>query len=162
MLTQKRLKEVLHYDPETGIFIRKEITRGAKAGTTVGSKSAQGYISMVINYKRYYAHRLAWFYITGKWPDSQIDHLDHNKSNNIFINLREVTPQENAKNQPLLKNNTSGVTGVSWSRFYKKWVAQITFNKEHTIIGYFTDKFEAICARKSIENKLGFHKNHGK
>lgn len=120
-----------------------------------------GYIGVTINGKNHQAHRLAWLYMTGKWPKHHIDHDDHIRCNNKWDNLNAATSQENNKNRSKMKNNTSGVTGVSWFKAGKKWHAQITVGKKKKHLGFFTDKLEAVCARKSAEIKHGFHQNHG-
>lgn len=160
MLTQERLKELLKYDSNTGIFTWIKASQGIKASSQAGCK-ANGYILIGIDYQLYQAHRLAWLYIYGSLPKKQIDHINHNRADNRIINLREVTHQENTKNAPKRKTNTSGVTGVSWDKDTNKWRSQITINGKATYLGIFSDKLDAICARKSAENKNGFHKNHG-
>ena len=162
MLIQSELKRLLHYDPNTGIFTRlvevgNSINIGDIAGTILGS----GYEGIRVLGKSYLAHRLAWLYTHGEWPKNQIDHVNHNKLDNRIINLREVTQQENTKNQALYKNNKSGVAGVHWCKISKKWVVQVGIRKKRIKLGYFLDKFEAICARKSAEKKYGYHENHG-
>jgi hypothetical protein len=160
-LTRKELKEILHYDPETGVFTRiKRTSNSVNIGDIVSCK-ADGYVCVCAKGKQYRAHILAWFYMTGEWPKDQIDHIDHVRDNNIFNNLREATHQENGKNQSMYSNNTSGVTGVTWFKRDDKWQAQIKANSKNTYLGCFIDKFEAICARKSAENKYGYHENHG-
>jgi hypothetical protein len=76
-----------------------------------------------INGKTYQAHRLAFLYMTGKFPPDEVDHINHEPSDNRFVNLRQVTRLENLRNQSLSKNNKSGFTGVSWYGRYSKWVA---------------------------------------
>ena len=80
-LTQDRLKELLHYDPDTGVFtwIQKPAPRGrAIIGSVAGGLKQHGYITIGINQREYYAHRLAWLYVYGEWPEDQIDHINHN------------------------------------------------------------------------------------
>lgn len=162
MITQKRLKEILHYDPEAGIFIWLESNgSGVYKYDIAGSRLSGGYILIEINGERYYSHKLAWFYVHGVWPKEELDHIDHDTSNDRIVNLREVTHKENQKNQSLAKNNTSGVTGVSWYKPLMKWVTYISVNGKPVTLGYFNDWFEAVCSRKSANNKHGYHKNHG-
>ena len=111
----------------------------------------------------YLAHRVAWLLHTGEDPgDMQIDHIDGNTASNIFSNLRLVDHQSNMMNQRKFKNNTSGVTGVSWAAREGKWRVLISDRGERQNLGYFDNKFEAICRRKSAENRLGYHPNHGR
>jgi hypothetical protein len=128
-LTVERLKELLHYDPETGVFTRK-LLRGAKrAGAIAGSANWKGYICIHINGRNYRAHRLAWLYVTGNWPYAQIDHVDRDKANNKFANLREATNKQNHENlDRRRKDNTSGHRGVYWYKPYRRWMAIIRHN----------------------------------
>jgi len=161
-LTQKELKKILHYDPDTGIFTRlTDVVHNAAAGNIAGHLSIIGYIQITLSYKRYYAHRLAWLYMTGCWPKHQIDHINHARDDNRFCNLREVNHADNQKNRTMYKVNKSGVVGVCWNKREKKWRARIVLSKKEKFLGCFVDKFEAICARKSAEFKYGFHENHG-
>ena len=162
MITQKELKELLHYDPETGIFTRlKSVSSGARKGDIAGHSTGNGYLQIGIKGRYYRAHRLAWLYMTGEWPKDQIDHINHIRTYNRWVNLREATNQENHKNQTLKSTNTSGVCGVYFRNDTLKWAAFIWVNDKPTNLGSFTDKFEAICARKASENKYGYHANHG-
>jgi len=162
MLNQKRLKELLDYNQETGLFIWK-IKRGPKrAGSIAGcNRCNHGYISMCVDGVRYVAHRLAWFYMTGEWPKHQVDHINHIRNDNRWQNLRLVTHQENQKNRGMNPRNTTGITGVFLDKRCGSWRVEITDKKKKYYLGYFKDKFEAICARMSANNKFNFHKNHG-
>ena len=162
IITQKRLKEALHYDPCAGIFINK-ITRGPRAikGSVAGWVGTNGYIIINIDGLRYKSHRLAWLYITGKWPDNEIDHINHIVSDNRFINLRSATRAENNRNMPIQKNNTSGFTGVVWHKQANKWQAQISINRKNKSLGLFDIINDAIEAREKANIKYGFHHNHG-
>ncbi len=162
MITQKELKEVLHYDPETGVFAWiKQVSYKTKIGDIAGTKhKANGYIYIIFQRKQYRAHRLAWLYMKGEWPKTEIDHDDQIRDNNKWLNLNEATSQQNKRNQSLRKDNASGVTGVSPCK--RKWRAHIQIAGKFIHLGLFIDKFEAICARMSANNKYGFHKNHGR
>lgn len=164
-LTQERLKEVLHYNPETGIFTRRIRTSnsvhvGDVAGT-IKRCAGKRYISIRVNSKKHSAHRLAVLYMTGKFPDDQVDHDDGNGLNNKWLNLNEVTGLQNSKNQRKRSTNTTGCMGVCWVKQEEAWRSRINVNNVSSYLGYFTDFFEACCARKSAENKYGFHPNHG-
>ena len=162
MITQTELKEFLRYDPETGVFTwLAPPAYHIRAGDIAGYLNDRGYIIIGINKKSYRAHRLAWLYMKGVWP-KQIDHDDHVKDNNKWNNLFEATQQENNKNLPISKHNTSGVTGVYWNKARNKWKAYIYVNYKNKHLGSYVDWFEAVCARKSAENKYSFHPNHGR
>ena len=117
MLTQKQLKEILHYDPETGIFTwLVSPAYNIKAGRIAGGKNnTNSYVYIKIKRQLFSVHRLAHLYMTGTWPKDQVDHVDHIRDNNKWRNLREVTRTENHKNHTLNINNSSGVAGVRWA-----------------------------------------------
>jgi len=162
MITQAELKENLHYDAETGVFTRRiALARRVQIGDVAGCKRSDGYISIRVCGKSRQAHRLAWLHTYGNWPKGEIDHINHIKDDNRIINLREVTTQENLRNSSKSIRNTSGTTGVSWNNQKQKWCACVGVDGKNVSAGCFSDKFEAVCARKSAENKYGFHENHG-
>jgi hypothetical protein len=92
----------------------------------------------------------------------QADHVNHNRADNAWVNLREVTPTSNQRNQTLSKNNTSEVLGVSWSAACQKWRAYITVGHKQKHLGVFACKLEATLVRAHASRDLGFHANHGK
>ena len=164
-LTQERLKDVLNYCPESGAFvwIKKSSPKSRIAiGSDAGSISYWGYIVIEIDSERYQAHRLAWLYMYSEWPKDQIDHINGIKVDNRIENLRDVTNSENHKNMRMLKNNTSGIIGVTWNKKSKRWQAQIVVNKTTKCLGLYSDKNDAITARQAANKKYGFHENHGK
>lgn len=165
MITQKYLRSILDYNPETGVFTRKRRddvrpewnTRWA--GKVAGNKHNQGYIELSINNKKYLAHRVAFVFTYGYWPN-EVDHINGVRDDNRIINLREVTSSENKKNMKRAKNNTSGRTGVHYDKINKKWRASAWCNNKEYFAGRFKTKDEAINARKLLEIKLKFHANH--
>ena len=161
MITQSELKKLLHYNPDTGIFTWARSIAGVRAGDIAGDYT-HGYSRIGINGKRYYGHRLAWLYMTGDWPKHQIDHMNHVRDDNRFKNLRCTTNSENHKNTPKRKDNKTGIIGVTLERSNKAWSVQITLNCKSRHRSRHSDFFEACCVRKSLENKHGYHLNHGK
>ena len=161
-LTLSSLRELLHYDPETGAFTwRGRSGRGTNksnaAGNLAGSKSTKGYICIKVGGgKSVKAHRLAWFYMTGEWPAEQIDHKDNIRANNAWANLRMATPKQNAQNQKSpSRNNKSGYLGVTWDRTQEKWAATICVNGRNRRLGRFKDPQSAhfaYLAAKSIHH----------
>jgi len=157
-LSVKRLKQVLHYEPITGAFTWLiSPNRRIKVGSVAGAAS-NGYLMIGIDGGHYLAHRLAWVYVTGKWPSAEIDHKDRNRSNNAFSNLREATRKQNSENKPVrATNNTSGARGVSFHRRFKRWRAFIGHNGTCRHLGYFNTEAEARAARSAAEALLFTH-----
>ena len=120
-ITQERLKELLHYDPESGLFTWKVLRTGnAKVGSVAGSSNICGYINIKIDGILHCAHRLAFLYVNGAMP-KEVDHINHLRSDNSFKNLRSVSRKENSVNQIKRRSNTSGVMGVTWYKKSGKW-----------------------------------------
>ena len=136
-LTAERLRELLHYDPETGLFTwleeRHGVIKGAIAGTVFGHR----YTKISIFGKRYYAHRLVWLYFYGRLPYSCVDHINGNGHDNKIANLREATHAENGQNMKVRVNNTTGLTGASFHNQTGKWRSQITVNRKNIYLGLF-------------------------
>lgn len=161
MITQSRLKEVLRYEPETGLFYWAVKKGPAKAGDVAGTPHHLGYVCIRVDGIKHQAHRLAFLYMAGRWPDADIDHINHARSDNRWRNLREATRAENAKNASRYSTNSSGHHGVSWRAREKSWIARICVNGTHIHLGTYPDAASAIAARKKAESKYGFHPNHG-
>jgi len=161
-LTQDRLKEILSYDKGTGLFKWKISVGTAKKGSIAGNKRPVGYVAIKINSNPYYAHRLAWLYVNGEFPEDGIDHINGNKSDNTLSNLRSVSSTENLRNQKIRKNNKSGFNGVSWSKLISKWRSIIIIDKKQINLGSYSCIGEAIIARKIANIEYGFHENHGR
>tara|TARA_R110000782_G_scaffold235628_1_gene321660 strand:+ start:173 stop:640 length:468 start_codon:yes stop_codon:yes gene_type:complete len=154
MITQKKLKSILEYNKSTGVFLWKKC-RNRILGSVAGTIDNKGYRRIGINksYKR--AHALAWFYVYGEWPKSQLDHINRNRDDNRIDNLRDVTSQQNSRNRtPSI--NKFGVIGLSWCRKSNKFYSRITVDRKTKYVGYYASMLDAICARKSAENKYGF------
>lgn len=174
-LSAEEVRNLLEYDPETGVFTWKERTRDSFqtarsfaiwntqfARRRAGTLGNCGYIGIKIDGSRYGAHRLAYVYMTGSWPTDQIDHIDHARANNRWSNLRPATNAENRKNLSIRSDNTSGVVGVYWQKDAGKWRAQIVSNGRHTSLGKFDSFDTAVSARLAAEVEQGFHQNHGR
>jgi len=162
ILTQARLKELLHYDADTGIFTwAKKPSNRILIGSIAGSNKGK-YLYIRINKTDHLAHRLAWLYVNGHQPKHQIDHINHDSKDNRIYNLRDVTQSANMQNSSMHKRNTSGVTGVAFIRSRGVWEAKITANRKFKFLGYFNCITAAAIARKAAEVKYNFHPNHGK
>ena len=130
------------------------------ANTTTGTES-RGYLRVNISGERVLSHRLAWLYVYGVWP-LEIDHINGVKDDNRISNLRSVNRQTNLRNTKIRLLNTSGHVGVSMCSRSKKWFAYITNNGKKSHLGQFLKIQDAVNARKSAEERLGFHPNHGR
>lgn len=157
-LTVERLRELLAYDPDTGEF-RHRLTRcSVKAGQLAGSIDSDGYIEMSVSGCKYKAHRLAWLYVHGEWPDTQVDHRNGVRNDNRFKNLRKATNAEQQQNRVTAKNNTSGHPGVSWHAQQRKWRARIQRDGHTVNLGSF-DSFEDAVAERA-KAKAELHEFH--
>lgn len=140
MLTAELVREMLSYNPDTGCF--RSMARNRK----VGSTDKDGYLVIMISKKTYKAHRLAWLYVNGSWPTAQIDHINGVKNDNRISNLREATNAQNAVNTGVIKTNTSGLKGVSYSAKRRKYRAQIMRSGRNQTVGFFDSAHEAHAA----------------
>jgi len=152
-LTQNRLKELLYYNPDTGIFTwrisKPGITKGAVAGCL-----NNGYINIMVDRLPYLAHRLAFLYMLGYFPENEVDHKHRNRSDNRWSKIREVSHSCNAQNIGNPCNNTSGVKGVYYLKSRCKWSAFIYINNKCKSLGNSVDFDEAVCTRLAAEQCL--------
>jgi len=154
ILTQSDIKECLDYDAETGYFVWKyKKSKKVKAGDKAGVKHWKGYIRIKINSVSYAAHRLAWLYTYGRYPEYQIDHINGIKDDNRICNLRKVTNIQNQQNTIKKKNNTSGYKGVTFNKRKNKWVVLISLNKKRIYLGEFLSVEEAANIYKEAADK---------
>jgi hypothetical protein len=143
VLTAKRLRELLNYDPETGEFTRRVSRQRYRAGEVAGRLHHQGYVVIRVDQVQYSAHRLAWLWMTGEWPGS-IDHRDRNRANNRWSNLRQATHQQNMHNMVKRNRYAPGV-----SRFGDRWQARITIGGARTHLGMFSTAEGAAAAYRA-------------
>lgn len=134
-LTIHRLQSLLSYDPETGCFRWLAPRPYCSTGKLAGGLTSYGYIRISVDGRPYQAHRLAWFYVHGRWPSNEIDHVNGVRSDNRLTNLREATPSQNQANKRIRKDNTSGVKGVTWDKSRGKWLASIHINGKRLGLG---------------------------
>lgn len=170
------LRQVVSYDPKSGELRWKErplesfaretdlkIWNARRLGKIAfDTKTDEGYKHGGFMYKMHKAHRVAWAIHYGEWPKGHIDHINGNKTDNRIENLRVVTDNENAKNQPLSPRNKSGVPGVLFREKTGLWHASIGKDGKLKHLGNFPNKDDAIAARRKAERELGFHENHGR
>ena len=175
------LNEILRLEPERGkLFWRlktpdmvdseRESTRlriarnwnaryqGKQAFTNL---SLRGYLTGVIQNRRYYAHRVVWALHYGEWPNDQIDHINGNRLDNRIQNLRVATDAENRKNQCVRSDNRTGIAGVWWDQTRQKYQAYINHDGRRIHLGRYESLDDAAAARKEAERQYGYHENHG-
>jgi len=156
--SQEELKTVFDYDQHTGVLTWRVVNpfaRAVRSGDVAGCVGSRGYVAVILNNKRYLAHRLIFKLMTGKEPIDQIDHIDGDRSNNRWRNLREASSGQNRQNVGIQKNNKSGVKGVCWDASRSRWIAYIAAEGSGSIrIGRFKNKSDAIMARRAAEEAM--------
>jgi hypothetical protein len=141
ILSNLELKSQLRYNKATGQFawITDKHNQTQKLNPIAGTVMNHGYVRIVINGNGYLAHRLAWMYVTGKWPINRIDHKDTNRSNNSWKNLSEVTNRENCQNKKTHRLDGK-LLGANWDRFRNTWYSEIFINGKTVHLGRFPKK----------------------
>jgi len=162
MITQEELKEILNYNPDTGIFTWIKSDRYGWVGKSPKMRTGRRYIEILAKGKLYKAHRLAWLYVYGEFPQNELDHINNNTEDNRISNLREATRFENTRNTRTPSTNKSGYKGVYFNEVNNRWVAQISCNGIQYYLGSFCVKEQAAEAVRAKREEL--HKefaNHG-
>lgn len=154
-LTQDRLKELLAYDPENGWFTWRINNSVAKPGERAGGMHGLGYRMIGLEYKKYLEHTLAFFYMTGEWPKILIDHINGNKADNRWANLREATSSQNGHNKGVHPRSSTGYPGVTLHG--SKYRSSITINNKETVLSWVKTIAEARVARLLGEKHLLGH-----
>jgi hypothetical protein len=162
-LTAERLRELLHYDPETGIFVRLVDVRCGKGkgrvsvakGSIAGCVDAHGYLLIRLDNHLYRAHRLAWLFVFGEWPTRHIDHINGERKDNRISNLRDVTVSVNLQNQRRAPaGSRSGLLGAQWDKQTKRWRSSVKTNGRKQNIGRFDTPEAAHEAYLAAKRKL--------
>lgn len=154
-ITQTRLKELLHYCPMTGIFRWLVSPTGTvPVGSMAGTSDGNGYLQITVDKQRIRAHRLAWLYVHGYLPKSQIDHRNGVRDANWIENLREADNAQNHQNRKPNRNNSSGHPGIYWHKGNSRWCAQITRQRKKINVGYFTNLEDAVAHREAAKALL--------
>jgi hypothetical protein len=153
-----RLKDFLDYIPVTGDFTWIKPRKGIRKTREAGRVDGNGYRTICLDYKHYLAHRLAWWFYYGDWPEGNIDHIDGDKLNNSITNLRIATVRQNGANLLKYHKGTSKYKGVGWHKRDKKWRAYIS--NQH--IGYFESEEGAARAydARAVEEYGDFAKTN--
>jgi hypothetical protein len=142
-LTAEEARERLDYDPLTGAMRWKHDPKQSRswntryAGTEPPSLDAYGYRRLSINDRPYKVHRLAWLMVTGDWPPHQIDHINGDRADNRFANLRPASKSLNGANAKRRTDNTIGLKGVRWDKRRNHWTATIQVNGKKLHLGRF-------------------------
>jgi hypothetical protein len=154
MLTAERLRELLDYDPETGVFRWRETRGRARNGERAGSDNGAGYLVVEIGGRGYRAHRLAWLYVHGAWPPGKLDHDSNVRSDNRIANLRLATHAQNARNRKRRRDNETGFKGVHLRKDTGRYRATITLSGCDIALGNFDSADEAASAYASAASRL--------
>lgn len=157
MITQERLKELIHYNPDSGEFTRILLIKNSKAklGVIKGTAKKEGHLKVCLDGKEYYLARLAYLYMTGN-EGNIIDHIDGNPINNKWENLRNTTKLGNVQNQVKAHHhNKSGLLGAHYRKDKKKFESSITYSGKRKRLGYFKSAEEAHIAY--VEAKRALH-----
>ena len=172
-ISKELIEEHLHFDGKDFYWKKRDVksfsdARTCKvwnsriAGKKAGRVNSQGYVDIQIQGLRYKAHRLAWCLVHGCIPATmQVDHINHDRSDNRICNLRLVNNEGNQKNSSRRKDNVGGRTGVTWHSTNQRWVAYVRENGRHKHLGSFIEFSDAVRAREKAQSALGFHENHG-
>lgn len=157
-LTPAEIRALLRCNPDTGdlIWLKRDnpAFNTRYAGTIAGHLNRLGYREVRINNQLHREHRIVWVLHYGRWPEQNLDHIDGNPQNNAISNLRECNQVENSQNTRLNKRNSSGYTGVAYSRVSNCWRAQICHQRKIKHLGLFRTKEEANAAYLAAKSEL--------
>jgi hypothetical protein len=159
ILSAARLRELVSYDPTTGEFVRLKNTyrHPQLIGKVINPVAAgNGYVYISVDGKPYLAHRLAWLYVYGEWPERDTDHINCDRTDNRIENLRDVERHVNNQNRSGTRadNKSSGLTGVTWHNHSRKWRARIWLHGKEHRLGLFDTTEEAYDAYVAAKRKL--------
>lgn len=153
-MNHAELLRAVAYDPYTGVFVRVKPAGNRAAGTQIGSRTRQGYLKARVLGQYVKLHRLAWFYVTGGWPEREIDHINRVKDDNRFDNLRDVGTSENCLNQVgPRKNNRCGLLGVHVIKKTGRYRASCSINGKKYHLGVFAAPEEAHAAYAAFKEE---------
>ncbi len=153
-ITQERLKQVVNYSPETGMFTRLVATSTCvKVGGIVGHYDNNGYLKCSIDMAEYRMHRLAFLYTEGFFPEHDVDHINGIRDDNRWCNLRHATRACNMQNKRVYSSNKSGFPGVSWCKGRGKWRSDCKLKGKTVYLGCHSTTIEAALARLTFETQ---------
>ena len=156
VMTAAQARELLDYEPDTGLLMWRETGRGRRANRMAGSPDKHGYLQTRVQGRIYFNHRLAWLLVHGSWPENVIDHINGDKSDNRIANLRDVSRRTNQENQrkAALSNKTTGLLGASRHRKTGKFVASIQTNRKTKYLGLYVTPEQAHEAYVKAKHQL--------
>lgn len=145
---------LLRYDPETGRFFWTQ-RQGRQAAGSMAGKARCGYVTVTVLGRSVQAHRLAWLFMTGRWPPKpmSVDHVNRCRSDNRWANLRLADPHQNTANQSRRSDNSSGTIGVAFHRQIGRWRAYLSVRGKQIALGCYATREEAVAARLAAETK---------
>jgi hypothetical protein len=150
-ISAERVREVLNYDPETGLLTWKAPkAHNVSIGDVAGYINRGGYRRISVDDKEYQAHRLAWLYVHGSFPAALLDHINGDRADNRIANLRNASSSENHRNSGMYKNNTTGFKGVAYHAHSGRWRAETLFNGVRRSLGYYPSAEEAGAAYQAF------------
>lgn len=152
LVTSEQLRACLEYHPDSGLFTRHFDSGTAKAGDTAGWKEKHGYTKISVLGRKYYAHRLAWLYMTGEWPVG-VDHINGVRDDNRWCNLREADQSLNMHNARKRTGTTSKHVGVNRHSDGRHFVAEITVGGKRHYLGCFKSEEDAAAARAKAKRE---------
>lgn len=158
ILTAQVLRSLLSYNEESGVFHWINRVGNIRAGAIAGSKGPAGYIAICVMKERHGAHRLAWLYVHGVFPDGEIDHINGDKSDNRICNLRDVSHTQNTQNIRVAhrRNKSTGALGVCRSKTKSvRYYSTILVNGKAKCLGSYGTVEEAHSAY--LKAKREFH-----
>lgn len=146
-LTAERLREVLNYNPDTGVFSWRIVPHNRfRVGDIAGTKHAQGYRIIAVSRVYFMEHRLVWLWVHGVWPKEGIDHINGVRDDNRIANLREATKAENSQNRKAKTGGGEFGLGTTYNKSAKKWQATIGIGRRREHLGSFATQEEAHAA----------------
>lgn len=162
-MTTNNFHKLLTYDKESGLLAWRFARGNRAAGKEAGHIARDGYRRVRVDGGIFLSHRVVWEMNFGKIPPGmEVDHINHDKTDNRLQNLRMVSHQVNMENKPKYRSNSSGLTGVSFHKRHNVWQSRINVDGRTRTVYTGDSLFEAACRRISAEVAYGFHANHGK
>lgn len=159
-LSAEYVRSVMEYSPDTGVFVwryRSDVPKEWNtrfAGREIRNRRTSGHLFAILNYQQIPLHRLAWLYMMGEMPENLIDHINGDRADNRWSNLRQATTFQNAQNRIASSRSSHGLKGLHWHKAAQKWCAQIRANGRREYLGLFESKDDALAAYRVAAERL--------